>query len=40
MFKEHYGYQSPFAVAEDLLRADNNKNNQIENQATFPINKI
>ena len=28
MFKEYFGYQSPSFLAEDLLKVNNNKNNQ------------
>ena len=38
MFKEYFGYQSPSFLAEDLLKVNNNKNNQTANQTIFSIN--
>ena len=38
MFKEYFGYQSPSFLDEDLLKVNNNKNNQTANQTIFSIN--
>ena len=38
MFKEYFGYQNPSFLAEDLLKVNNNKNNQTANQTIFSIN--
>ena len=39
MFREYFGYQSPFFLAEDLLKADNIEN-KIVNQAIFSTNEL
>ena len=35
-----FGYQSPSLLAEDLLKANNNKNKQIVKQTTDSINEL
>ena len=40
MFKEYFGYQSPSFLAEDLLKANNNKNKQIVKKTIDLINEL
>ena len=40
MFREYFGYQSPSFLAEDLLKANNNKNKQIVKQTIDSINEL
>ena len=40
VFREYFGYQSPSFLAEDLLKANNNKNKQIVKQTIDSINEL